>query len=98
MRDETKIPLLCRLGFHDYETVDAKTASRISQEIDAERTQCARPNPDPDPFIERYYKNKVCLRCGKQVDEIEKKRQELIAYKDNRKARQNKAVSLLRAI
>ena len=60
--------LLCKLGIHKYRQIECVCHWELENKIRREFMSC------PICFIKevetRVYAKKVCLRCGKKVDEI----------------------------
>lgn len=79
--------VLCFIGIlHDWESIESCSKWRLTHKADE------RP---PVDYTGRYYSNKVCLACGKHVNEIERfKKKELLA-EQKREARKQKAKEYL---
>lgn len=90
--------IFCLLGFHDWEVLKNIARVGIEHEIFLDNN----PEIDPNkPWFSRpirgthYYKNKVCLRCGKHVNEIKQMEKTLIKQGNTEIARQQRANSLI---
>lgn len=61
--------ILCFIGLHDWESIESCSKWKLLNGVDAHT---------PVDDVSSYYKNKVCLECGKKVDQIKafKKRME----------------------
>ena len=57
-----KKSLRCKLGFHDWEELKGMDEIDIAEMLGVE---IGSPS-----HLEMYFEEKVCLRCGKYVDEI----------------------------
>lgn len=66
----------CLLGMHDYEIVEKKNASEIKKSCLHKILSDTYNNIMI--VNDRYYFKKVCLRCGKIIDEITPKKKEII--------------------
>ena len=55
----------CKIGIHDYETIDSKEIEKIVKEYNEKNSTEINLN------TEKYYAyNKICMRCNKNKDEI----------------------------
>lgn len=61
-----KKSLLCSFGFHDWEIVKSKRASKIKHMVEHPIGIIGYRIRD-----EKSYHHRVCLRCGESVDEID---------------------------
>jgi hypothetical protein len=69
----------CKLGFHDWEQIACKSHSTIENEIKKEISK-GRYYIVIERIFDTYYEDKICLRCGKRVYEIEEHK--ILVYTD----------------
>lgn len=82
----------CKLGFHDWQQLVCKTHSEIkNEELKKENKNHIGFEVVPDMVFE----SKICLRCGKHIDEITSHRLEVQKAIALNKVRVTKAKELL---
>jgi len=77
--------LVCLLGIHDYEQYECKTSDELLIEIYRELYGVNYPGTC---YAQQVYIKKVCLHCGKLVDEITPAKKSIIdklKYYDTRR-------------
>ena len=83
------LPGLCKVGIHDWEDTYRTSESTLKQKIKQEMSNEEHTIPY-SVYGDETYAERVCLRCGKQVDEItpkENKIRENYYRKENRRKR-----------
>lgn len=100
----------CKLGFHDWEILERITEIQLINNIkhhqryleDCKKITDGRPMPpEPPPLviikdmdIDKRYKRKICLKCGKKIDEITPLREKLELKIKNEVPRKERAMVL----
>lgn len=82
----------CKLGFHDYEVIDFVDSKAILWDI----IVFGKPSPYRPlyPHTEKL-EVKVCLKCGKVVDEIEEAKKDILERINRKEERYAKATEII---
>jgi len=85
----------CLIGLHDYEQLKCKTLDELKRECFKEYLKIKYHGRS---FIVDVYETKICLRCGKFVDEITPIKENIINKLKNNSMRRIKAKEILNII
>lgn len=101
---------LCKFGFHDYETLERITKIQLEHNIrhhqryldECKKIKDGRPIPPEGPplviksdlDLDKRYVKKICLRCGKKIDEITPLKEKLELKMKSEISREDRAMEL----
>ena len=94
-------PFKCRIGLHDYEQVDfVSSYHQLRHNILHERKQAVSDKPVGPPLrVTTEFQvpliKKICIKCGKVVNEIDSAREKIIIKLDEGKTRRELVAKMI---
>lgn len=83
----------CALGIHDWYTIGIMSEQEIWEKLN-HNPKSSKPTYEPQLIDPEYFGDRICVRCGKHVDEIEKRRKYYLNILHMRAISEDKARSV----